>query len=357
VYAVGPDDKVYPVLKIAAILEALAAEGVSIAAALQGGGLSEREIADPATRVTLTQVISCYRNAIRLSQDRRFAYRAGLHLHVSDFGMYGFAMLSSVDFRQTMRIAEQYHQLATPLADITFAETAGAGIWTISPISHPSIDAGLYRHVVELQFGIHTALHRDVMGPGFAPSELRVTFEPPYAPAAYAEDFGTPVRFGQAQNQFVFDATWLERRPDLGNPLSNSVVLEICEKLLDELKRGTGIVGKVRHLLLTNLMKPMSFQDVARHLGVSSRTLRRRLSEERTSYRGLVDELRRDIAIKYVRDTEMTVEDVAFALGFSDAASFRHAFRRWTSATPRDYRTVRAAPVYGPDQDRPFRTP
>jgi AraC-like DNA-binding protein len=127
-----------------------------------------------------------------------------------------------------------------------------------------------------------------------------------------------------------------------------SHVREICDRLLDELQRRAGVVGSVRHLLLTRLMRGMSLEDVAGELGMSVRTLRRRLTDRGTSYRQIVDDLRREMAIKYLRDTDMTVEDVAFTLGFNDAASFRRAFRRWTSATPQRFRQT-----VGPDTTAP----
>jgi AraC-like DNA-binding protein len=340
ILAPGADDKIYPTQKIAVLLEALACEGLPASRALVGVGLSEHEVADPATRVSLTQIITCFRNAVSLSPDPMFAYRTGLRFHMPAYGMYGFAMLSSMDFRQTMRFAERYHQLAGPLIDMAFAEEHGLGVWTITPKPHPKMDASLHRRVVELYFGIHTSLHRDVMGSEFAPSKLRVTFEPPSDPAAYAGVLGAPVRFRQPRNQLLFDARRLDHRPNLGNALTYAAVLDVCDRFVDELQRRAGIVGNVRHLLLTHLMQNLSLQEVARELAMSVRTLRRRLADQGSSYRQLTDELRRDVAINYLRETDMTVEDIAYALGFSDAANFRQAFRRWTSATPQQYRTA-----------------
>jgi AraC-like DNA-binding protein len=349
--ALGADDRIHPTQKIAVLLEALVFEGVPTDRALAGVGLSEHEVADPATRVSLTQVIACCRNAISLSPDPMFAYRTGLRFHMPTYGMYGFAMLSSMDFRQTMRFAEQYHQLGAPLADHAFTEGKGAGVWTITPKPYPQIDPMLYRHIVDLYFGIHTSLHRDVMGPEFTPRELRVTFQPPPNPDGYARALGTSVRFGQPRNQLVFDAEWLDRRPGLGNAMTYSQVRDICDRLLDEMQRRAGVVGSVRHVLMTRLMRDVSLEDVAGELGMSVRTLRRRLSDEGTSYRQIVDDLRLEVATKYLRDTHMTVEDVAFALGFNDAASFRRAFRRWTSRTPQYFRQAG-----GPDTAVPART-
>jgi AraC-like DNA-binding protein len=72
---------------------------------------------------------------------------------------------------------------------------------------------------------------------------------------------------------------------------------------------------------------------------MSDRTLRRQLREQGISFRGLLDELRMQIALKYLRTTRLANEDIALALGFSDAANFRRAFRRWTSKSPSEIRT------------------
>ena len=158
------------------MVNALQAEGVDSGPALQSGDLSDRDLTSPSTRVSLNQIIRCYRDAMRLAPEPGFAYRAGLRFHPSTYGMYGFAILSSTNFRQTMRFAERYHQLATPLAAISFKEEGECGEWTIAPLPHPDIDAALYRFLVEHQFGIHASLHRDVMGLSFRPRELKVVY-------------------------------------------------------------------------------------------------------------------------------------------------------------------------------------
>ncbi len=71
---------------------------------------------------------------------------------------------------------------------------------------------------------------------------------------------------------------------------------------------------------------------------MSERTLWRRLRDENTSYRKIVDDLKRDLAIQYLRDTNMTVDDIGHSLGYSEAANFRHAFQRWTNAAPNRFR-------------------
>lgn len=334
----GPDDKVYPAQKLALLLEELAAEGVSIEDALAGVGLSEHSITSLGARISLNQMIASHQNALGLSRDPSFAFRLGLRCHVPVYGMYGFALLSSTDFRHTIDFAMRYSQLAASLVHLDFTETATSGIWTMTPLAHPAMTPRLYRYLVELQIGTHIALHRDVMDAGFAAQQVRLTFDPPDDAACYADLLGCPVQFGQARNQMLFDVSWLNRRPELGNEATFGAVHKICDDLIEDLRLRVGLAGRVRQYFLASLMKSSRIGDVAAHFNMSVRTLRRKLQEENTTFRQLLNDLRRDLAIKYLRDTVMTVDDIGSALGFSEPTNFRQAFRRWTKATPSDLR-------------------
>ena len=238
-----------------------------------------------------------------------------------------------------MRVAEKYHELsATPLCEISLKEEGSRATWFISPFAHPRIDAPLYKFLVEMQFGIHVSLHRDVMGPSFVARQLHVTYAAPGDAPTYAETFGCEVHFGQPQNKFVFDAAWLDREPKVGNEITHAIALRLCDQLMEELRLRVGLVGKVREILRVNLMRPTSLEAAAKHLNMTARTLRRKLAEENTYFHELVDELRMQVAIKYLRDTEMTIEEITYALGFKDAANFRRAFRRWTNHGPLEFR-------------------
>lgn len=335
---VGLDEKVYPVVKIATIVDALSAEDVAPSDALNGVHLSKSALSSPDTRVSLNQVIESYRNAARLTRNPRFAYQTGLRFHVTSYGMLGFAILSSMNFRQSIRHAMKYHVLAAPVVGLSFKEEGNRGEWSILPIPHPQLDRRLYRFLVELSFGDVVSLHRDVMGPSFAPLELHVTYGPPDDASSYPDVFGCRVLFGQAENRLVFDAEWLDREPRLGNENTHLSTLKLCDELMQDMQLQCGLAGKVRELLLVNLMRRTSFDATAKHLHMTARTLRRKLREEGTSFHKLADELRMRVAIKYLVYTELSTEDVASVLGFSDAASFRHAFRRWTKATPLQFR-------------------
>lgn len=348
----GGDERIYPVVKIGVIVRALQAEGISSDQMLADLGLAASDLTSPATRVSVNQVLACCRTAMRLSTDPFLAYHVGLHCNVATYGMYGFALFTCPGFQQAMRFAVQYHQLATPLADISFEEGAREGVWKFAPITLAEIDAPLYRFVVEQYFGVFLSLHRDLMGPSFAPRELRATYGPPSDPEDYARALGCPVRFGQPDNAFVFERSWLDGVPKHGDELTYKVVLSLCNQLLDELRLRVGVSGEVRTLLMASLPRRPSLDHIARQLGLPARTLRRKLDLEGSSFRKLADEVRMQMAVGYLRDTRLAIDDIAFALGFSDAANFSHAFRRWTGTVPSEFRgkmekSIHAAVISG----------
>jgi AraC-like DNA-binding protein len=140
----------------------------------------------------------------------------------------------------------------------------------------------------------------------------------------------------------VFDARWLDGRPNLGNAVTYAELCQLCDQLTNDLQLSAGIAGRVRSMILTDLVRHASFDSIAERLKMSPRSLRRRLQDEGTSFRELFDEVRAQVAIKYVRDTSLSIEDVTYALGFNDASALRHAFRRWTGAAPYEFRRAKA---------------
>jgi AraC-like DNA-binding protein len=112
----------------------------------------------------------------------------------------------------------------------------------------------------------------------------------------------------------------------------------MCDDLLGDLTLRIGAAGEIRAILLRDIANPPTFDAAAKYLDVNARSLRRQLRQQGISFRGLRDELRAQLALKYLRSTNLANEDIALALGFSDAANFRRAFHRWTNKSPSEVR-------------------
>jgi AraC-like DNA-binding protein len=334
----GFSDRIYRPAKLAAVVDILVEDGIPPVEALRDVGVPPDELHSPDALISLEQLLTACKNASRLSRDPRLPFRIGSSIHASAYGMYGYAILCSTDFRRTMEFCVKYHVLAAPLVEFSFREQEGLGLWTMAPILHHIVDEQLYRFVVELQIGVHISLLRDVMGPSFTPHEITLTY-PQAGDFRLTEDLvGCELLFEQSENQIAFAAKWLDSPAKLGNRVTYPAIEALCDELLTDVALRTGIAGKIRMRLLQDIAKRPTFAATAKLLGASTRTLRRQLENQGTSFRELVDELRVQVAVKYLRETLMTNEDIAIALGFSDAANFRHAFRRWTDKTPSEFR-------------------
>jgi AraC-like DNA-binding protein len=336
---VGLSERVYESTKLAALFDGLVDRGCPAGEILRNVNLAVDDVHSPKSRISLAELMTACKNAIRLSSDPHLPYRIGSSIHVSAYGMYGFAILCCPDFRKAMAFAELYHALAAPLATIEFTEEEGVASWVIEPKARTATDPQLYRFITEMQIGIHISLMRDIMGPAFTPDRISLAYPQAHDFGLPMEQIGCPLSFASSTNQIIFRSAWLDQAANLGNKTTYPAVVALCDDLLDDLKSRIGMAGEIRALLLRELSNPPSLATIAKRLDVSDRSLRRQLREQGISFRGLLDELRTQIALKYLRTTRLANEDIALALGFSDAANFRRAFRRWTNKSPSEIRT------------------
>ena len=335
---VGLNARVYEPTKLAALFDILVDQGYPAREILKNVNLTADEVHSPKSRISLADLMTACENAIRLSSDPHLPYRIGTSVHISAYGMYGFAILCCPDFRKTMAFAEIYHALAAPLATIEFTENGGFASWVIEPNARAATDPQVYRFITEMQIGIHISLMRDIMGPAFAPDRINLAYSETHDFCLPADQIGCRLSFASGANQMIFKSGWLDQTANLGNRTTYPAVVTLCDELLNDLKSRAGVAGEIRALLIRDIANPPTLAAIAKLLEVSDRSLRRQLREQGISFRGLLDELRMQIALKYLRTTRFANEDIALALGFSDAANFRRAFRRWTNKSPSEIR-------------------
>jgi len=166
----------------------------------------------------------------------------------------------------------------------------------------------------------------------------------PAGSEAYLRFFGCPVRFRAAEDAFVLSLEDADRPL----PSSNRQLAAVFDRLLAaELARldRSNVVARCQAEVLEHLASgEMKEHDMAKRLHMSRRTLQRKLAEVDTTYLQLVDDTRRDLALRYIEDETRSIGDIAFTLGFSQQSAFTRAFRRWTGLNPTEYRS-RAAPA------------
>jgi AraC-like DNA-binding protein len=334
------NEKIYLPHKIAAFVNTLAEDGISAEETLGETGLRPDSVDNPATRTSISQLLTVCHNAIRLCPNPSVPFRVGGRMHISSYGMYGYALLCSSTWRDALNFAVKYHVLTKPIFGMQWREEQGTVVSLFLEDSAIDLTNGLYRYLLELHLVARVTVSRDVRGPAGIPVRARISYSAPHHAELYEKYLGCPVLFGQPENALYFDTTGfgLDDPLPLANRLTEALVRATCDRLLAEIGTYSGIARRVYKILMQT---PGEFPDteiVARALNTTSRTLRRRLEIEGTSYHQMLDDVRRYLAIEYLRETRMSTADIAVRLGFSDAANFRHAFRRWTGKSPSDYR-------------------
>jgi len=314
-------------------------EGLEASALLAGTQLTPLDLFDPSTRTSTRQFVIACRNALQLGASPALPFRMGARVRLSCYGLYGYAMLTSATVRDAFRFSVRYHGITTPTWRMNMHEANGEAIWTFHDRLGLDVDDALYRFLYELQLSAHRSLARDLWDepPPRTLSHARYR-RPPHA-ELYAEWLGHGMEFGQAENQARFEAAALGSPMPMHHPLNARMVRDMCERLLEETCTASG--GLARRLYEMLASQPGRFHDMtelSRSLSISSRTLRRRLQGEGTSYRHIIDDVRCNLAKHYLQDTRMTGEDIATALGFSDSANFRHAFHKWSNESPSEFR-------------------
>lgn len=306
--------------------------GLTEHALLARTGLTAAQLSDPAVEVEARQELQVVRNLAAALPGTGVA--AGREYHATTFGILGFAFLSSPTMRDAVAVALRYYDLSFAFAipHVTLAD----GQVRLA-LDDRLLPADVARFLVERDLAaIHTVI--DELLPGGVPlTGLEFRFEPPSDTGDYEDTFGLRPTFGAAANVATFDAAYLDEPLPLANAHTVAMCEAQCRELVARRRARSGTAHEVRELLtrIGALGAPMP--AVARELNLSARTLRRRLEEEGTSFRALLDEVREALAEELLAKGAVPVEDVAVRLGYAEASSFIHAFKRWKGVTPTAY--------------------
>lgn len=333
------DARVHAPHKIALLVRTGHDEGLDANALLAGTELEPADLENADTRTSTRQFVLACRNALALGASPALPFRMGAQVRLSSYGLYGYAMLTSATVRDAFRFSVRYHGLTTPTWRMSMQETDGEAVWTFRDRLGLDVDDALYRFLYELQLSAHKSLAKDLWGepPPRTLSHTRYR-RPPHA-ELYEEWLGHGVEFGQAENQYRFDASALDASMPMHHPLTAAMMRDMCDRLLEEAHTASGgLARQVYEMLAAQSGRYRDMTELSRALNTSPRTLRRHLRAEGTSYQRILDDVRCNLAKHYLQDTRMTSEDIATALGFSDSANFRHAFHKWANQSPSEFR-------------------
>jgi len=332
---VVPPDIMLPAHYVRLLAEQVQNRGIRTHDWLGRSGLTEDRLRDPDFTFNFSIFHQLVSDALELTHEPALGLFVGERLLPSTHGILGYAAVNSSTIRQSLELAERFVGIRISLLSLSHVITRGqvrvqfTETYPLGDIRRPVLEA--------VMLSIKNIFDSISMGTCPISGAVFSFDEPSYAGIA-RDVFGCNVRYGQEWNGFQFSERFLDMPLKLADPEAFKLAATICQGELEKLKANDSVSAGVRRLLLEKKNGFPSLQVVARQFHMTPRTLHRRLEEERTSFRQILEEVRHTLAVEHLKSGRFGIEEIAFMLGYSDISNFRRAFKRWESVSPSAYR-------------------
>ena len=302
-------------------------------------GLDAARLSQPMARLSIPRYMRLGHSAIALTGDPALGLRMGQLSRLSQAGLAGVTAAQAPTVREAARTLIRFEALygSNYRGQSSLHEDA-QGAWlrfySISPYN------AYNRFVVDSI--ISGWLHQlsAVADRPLTCEHIEIEFSEPEYAEQYSVLSHNPVRFRADTNQLRLNHATLDRRNPQHCPSTWAYLLQLCERELEQLTRTRSLRERITQLLgpLLNGGREPDLEEVAARLKLPTWTLRRKLTEEGTQFRAILNDTRRDLAMTYIRDTELAFGEIAYLLGFASAEAFQRAFKRWNAETPGEFR-------------------
>lgn len=314
---------------------------IDASALLAGTGIDEKALSEPNAEIADDQHVILLSNVRRLSSNPAIALEMGFHRHIATLDRLGFAMMCCGTFRESLTIGKKYQRVIGRFAGkLLFLSSQEEKQHVVLRIDTSPELGDLAQFVVEEMLGVVISSTRWITGRDLPVRELWCVYPKPAHSASYRKYFSCPIRFNAPCNEIRFDRAFLDTPLPFASMHAAKMYATQCEWLANKSAAPQEqLVGEIRTRLLASASCSLSLQECADALSLSARTLRRKLTESGNSYQDIVNDVKSTMARSYLESSTLTVTEIAARLGFSEPTSFSRAFRLWTGATPREYRS------------------
>jgi len=330
------------------VVAAAAARGVSPPRLLAAVGLDPQSLVATDGRIPVEPALRTWRVAAELCGDPYFGLTLLDHLHSEYMSLFGLALYGSATFGDALRRLARFFPVVNQQAALELLED-GARM-RVCFVVPSAAEVEHLRHPTEYLLAVLLAIGRRITGAALVPAKVAFRHAAPAASGApgglapYERVFGIAPCFDQPGYELVLDRAALDT-PTLA---PSSALTQLAERqvrrLHDELPPIETFSGRVRRVILEELqLGEPTLGRLAERLRMSERTLQRRLGSAGTSVQALVDEVRRELSLRQLAESNRSIAEISYHLGFAEVRAFHRAFKRWTGSTPGMYRKTQAA--------------
>lgn len=312
--------------------------GIGRDSILNKTSLSLAELERDGSLISFLQALKFLRSLLRQSPRADIGLLIGSRYQISTYGVLGYAMMSCPTWLDALQLAGNYHRAASSLAHVEVIPSNRPGIVTLlaRPFYPDLLDIEPF--TIEKLFASLVAVTRPLLQKTALPSSVSFAYPEPAYAAEYERTFCCPVTFDAPDNRFEWDLDTLSQPLLQANKVSARMGRKLCEEFISQHHGAESWCSKVSNLLIAAPGSPPDMEQVASELHLSSRTLRRHLCEENTTFQAINDQLRHAMAKRYLQNSGLNLDEIAHLLGFTETTNFRRAFRRWEGQPPAKYR-------------------
>ena len=313
------------------VLRTGVALGLDRQALLGAAGIDEDEVVDRDAYISLGRQVALGEAIVAQRPGRNIGLEALAFARPSTFGALGYVVGHCTDLKAALEAFMRYQNLLSRAVRWTL-EGSQVRIEAAPPMQRLAFP-------LETQIGMWVSIGRQLTGVEWVPQRVRLRHHPRGPEQEFTALFGRPVEFGAAVNALELDAETFALPIRGARPELKPSLVRLVQALTPAPSEVECYTDQVRALLLEELPRGLTSKDeAARKLGVSERTLARRLGEENSSFRELLTLARKELACAWLRDRELSLHEVAYLLGYSEPSTFHRSFRRWTGETPAAWR-------------------
>lgn len=329
-----PDKQAFGILDLQ-LLNRYLEPAVSVETLLEGSGINASQLYIPETHITLAQKLVVFTNALTHAKKPGLGLTVGQHAKFSDFGVLGYAVLSSNTMLDALVMGFKYLRLAGPVLKKKMWVEDNLGYFRAEQL----IDLqSMLPFCCEYWFSVIQKLCEEVMQHPFPSTVIRFPYPEPEYGDMYKQVFHCDIEFNSDRLEWQFDAKRICEPLPAANPSTLKMCLKSCDEMLAKVSEITNLKDRITQMFVERPGCYPSIEALSAELGMSSRTLSRHLKSEQTSYQKILDQVRFRLARHYLTSTQISIEEISERVGFSDSANFRHAFRKWSGCSPRQYR-------------------
>lgn len=274
-----------------------------------------------------------------------FSIRVGQLMVLDDYDVLGLAWKTCLSPRDMFKRCERFFILMTDTQLYKILDEGETGSITIyRDAPRRGIEISNESSIVATLTVI-----QKITGVEIRPTQVSFVHNSPSNTARYEDFFKCKVHFGQKYNRLVFSSEDLDTKTLKADESINQFMMERLQEKAEGVEVSVNkLLNDTQNLIKDALPSGIPFAaEIGKHLGMSTRTLSRRLSEMGTTYRQLVQNTQQKVSTELLRNTSETVSEIAFQTGFSEQSAFNRAFKRWTGKSPLEYRKSSESNSFG----------